>query len=141
MTIGGDLIVVANVHLAADEESVGRVRQIERLWSRVESVAQRLGVLPIVSGDFNDLPGGPAVSLPASHGLVDSWQVCRPGETGATNWTPGNRSGRAPTQRLDYVFVPPLYAILDVRLPDESAYERFSGLSDHLPLTVRLATH
>ena len=26
---------------------------------------------------------------------------------GATNWTPGDRAGRPPTQRIDYVFAPP----------------------------------
>lgn len=61
------------------------------------------------------------------------------GTGGATNWTPGPRLGRPPTQRLDYVLAPAGWRVEVCRVlaaPDELDW--FAARSDHLPLLARL---
>ena len=76
--------------------------------------ARRLPRLPVIAGDCNDVPDGPGPADFGAAGWVDAWTLDRlAGVDGSTNWTAGERRGRPPTQRLDYVFVPPGWTVVD----------------------------
>ena len=68
----------------------------------------------------------PGLSAPAGDG----------DPTGATNWTPGHRAGRPPTQRIDHVLVPPGWVVIAAEVGGGTTVDRFAELSDHLPLVV-----
>jgi len=131
-----------NVHLSPPHAGEGRTQEIAR-------VLERAGVAPpIVAGDVNDRPGGPAVAVLAEAGWRDAWRAAHPDQSvdaaestddivdpGATNWTPGLRAGRAPTQRLDVVFLPASWEVLAADVVTEPP-AHLAELSDHLPLVV-----
>ena len=136
---GGRLVRVLDVHLTSHDDAEQRVREAATLVAR----AAARQTAPIIVGDLND---GPDLSAPAEltrAGWVDAWAAVHdPDDIGATNWTPGERTGRPPTQRLDYVFAPPGAVVRSCAVAVGPAdLDRAAGLSDHLPVaaTVQLA--
>ena len=68
-------------------------------------------------------------------GLVDAWSIDTLKDIdGSTNWTPGERRGRPPTQRLDFVFVAER---VDVRGRECSPNQSGSTGSPTAPTTCR----
>jgi endonuclease/exonuclease/phosphatase family metal-dependent hydrolase len=92
----------------------------------------------IIAGDFNTPPPAAFVDRLQSGGWHDAW-ASAPTQVGdgSTNWTQGSRRGRPPTQRLDLVFVPSAWTVLEATVPDD--HEKWAVLSDHLPLRVAIA--
>ncbi len=132
----GEAVAVVDVHLSPHEASELRVVEVGRVRARVGGRA----VTPMLVGDFNELPGGPVAAALTAAGWLDAWTVAAgsDGGDGATNWTSGNRRGRPPTQRLDYVFVPSGWVVDEARvLADAARHDWFAERSDHLPLLVR----
>jgi endonuclease/exonuclease/phosphatase family metal-dependent hydrolase len=128
---------VLNVHLSPHDEGDRRGREARNLIAR----SARLASAPIIGGDLNDAPGGPAYEVLTAAGWIDAWRAVHGDDepAGATNWTAGPRPGRPPTQRIDYVLAPPGWrvecctvAVGGARLDDASA------LSDHLPVAATL---
>lgn len=131
---------VADVHLSAHAEAGARRRETTMVLDTVAPDA-------IVAGDFNDVPGGAAPELMAARGWRDAWAAANPtGDDeesavgpGATNWSEGDRVGRPPTQRLDYIWVPGGFEVTAARVPVAAAeLDDFARLSDHLPVVVSL---
>jgi len=93
---------------------------------------------PIIAGDFNDAPDGPGPADLEAAGWVDAWKLERLVDVdGSTNWTAGARRGRPPTQRLDYVFVPAGWTVVDAAvLAPAERFDWFAERSDHLPLSA-----
>ena len=123
---------VINVHLSPHDDGDNRRREA----AIVRDVAMRLDQLPVIAGDFNDAPDGAGPADLSAAGWVDAWTLDRLRDVdGSTNWTAGDRLGRPPTQRLDYVFVPPDWSVLDVAVvavPER--FDWFAERSDHLPV-------
>ena len=138
---------VLNVHLSPHEAHEQRLEEVARIRARRGVVA------PVVGGDLNDRPGGPAYDELRAAGWTDAWTAAhpdravdahRPGgalapgpDPGATNWTVGDRAGRPPTQRLDVVLVPEEWEVVSCEVVNEPLAE-LAALSDHLPLVAAL---
>jgi endonuclease/exonuclease/phosphatase family metal-dependent hydrolase len=131
---GGRWVRVLDVHLTSHDDTAQRVREASTLVKR----ATNREPAPIIVGDLNDGPDRSAPAELAAAGWVDGWAAVHDAnELGATNWTPGERVGRAPTQRLDYVFAPPGSAVLACSIPNVDAdLDRLARLSDHLPVAA-----
>ena len=127
-------IHVINVHLSPHDD--GAARRTEA--GVVLDAARRLPRPPFIAGDFNDVPGRPGPADLAAAGWIDAWTLDRlVAVDGATNWTAGKRHGRPPTQRLDYVFVPPGWRVVDATvLATADRHDWFAERSDHLPLSA-----
>jgi endonuclease/exonuclease/phosphatase family metal-dependent hydrolase len=125
---------VVTVHLGAGVGDAERARQAVGAIEALAATGMRHGV---VAGDLNTHPGSPVLAAFRTGGLRDAWEDARPGEPGPTNWRPGPRDA-PPTQRLDYVLVTDGLAVAAADVPGagEEGFERFAGLSDHLPVTV-----
>jgi endonuclease/exonuclease/phosphatase family metal-dependent hydrolase len=136
----GMLVDIVNLHLSPHDHADSRRREA----GIVLDVARRLPRLPIIAGDCNDGPDGPGPAEFSAAGWVDAWTLERLADVdGSTNWTSGARIGRPPTQRLDYVFVPPAWTVLDAAvLAPADRLDWFAERSDHLPVsaTARRAT-
>ena len=130
--VDGLVCTVADVHLSPHGVPAVRAREIDIVLGRRRSRA------PIVAGDLNDDPDGPAHASLVAAGWIDAWAARHGGGSGATNWTVGARIGRAPTQRLDYVFAPAGWTIVACDVV-AAPIEDMAALSDHLPVvaTVR----
>lgn len=140
LAIRGLPCVVANVHLSPGEEDLERLDEVDRLVRFVHADPWQGSEEPIIAGDFNAQPPSPVSERLKSDGWLDAWEVAPrpPGHgDGATNWTPGSRRGRPPTQRLDIVFVPSAYSVIAAEVPEQ--YELWADVSDHLPLRVTIA--
>lgn len=152
-TVGehGAAFTLVNVHLTPHGQV--ELRAVET--STVLAVAAGGTGPVVVAGDLNERPAGDVHTLLAAAGLRDAWRVRHgdeapgavpsgepPPDRGATNWK-GWRSGtgRAPSQRLDYVYVSASIDVVDVRTPDpdDEGFAAFARLSDHLPVTAVLA--
>lgn len=113
LEVGGRRLGVLGTHLDLDAgarlDTAGRLR------------AGAPGGVPLVVGaDVNEEPGGPAWTA-LSAGLVDA-----AADRGPTF------PARAPSRRIDGLFVDPALAVLAVRRPDPGP------VSDHLPLVADL---
>ena len=132
----GHELRVIDVHLSSHD-----LGQRSREAAAIVARAGGLDPAPIIVGDLND---GPDLSAPAElarAGWLDAWAEVNGADGGATNWTPGERAGRVPTQRLDYVFAPPGSLVGACTIPiDHERLDSVAALSDHLPLvaTIRL---
>jgi endonuclease/exonuclease/phosphatase family metal-dependent hydrolase len=131
----GERFAVINVHLSAHDEGASHRR---REAAEVLAAARRLPGLAVVAGDCNDEAGGAGPSELAAEGWIDAWAAAGTGD-GATNWTPGERHGRLPTQRLDYVFAPPGGTVANCTvLASTDRLDWFADRSDHLPVSAVL---
>ena len=126
-------IEVVDVHLSPHDELDRRSREAQTVLSELSR-----SLPTFVVGDLNDSPGDGAHRTFTDAGLGDAWAVAATAEpgTGATNWTAGDRTGRRPTQRIDFVFLPDGWSPRAVLVGDGAAIERFAELSDHLPVVV-----
>jgi endonuclease/exonuclease/phosphatase family metal-dependent hydrolase len=91
----------------------------------------------VVAGDVNCEPTSASLDALESGGWVDAWASTPPDSrtgVGPTNWTPGPRAGRSPTQRIDQIFIPQHWICRRAAVPAD--HELYSTLSDHLPLLV-----
>lgn len=129
---GDERFGVVNVHLSPHDAGDSRRREAHLVVER----ARRTERLPLIVGDFNDMPGGPGYAVVTGSGWSDAWLIDSLKDVdGPTNWTPGDRLGRAPTQRLDFVFVPAGWSIVDANvLAETDRFDWFAERSDHLPL-------
>jgi endonuclease/exonuclease/phosphatase family metal-dependent hydrolase len=141
---GGTLVSLFDLHLSPHSAAELREHEIATV---LRSVAAQPGPV-VVAGDLNERPGRGVHDDMAAAGLRDAWaklhggaEAGQPPDPGATNWR-GWRPGTAepPTRRLDFVYVSPELTPTSVSLPDLDAPtgERFSSLSDHLPVTAVL---
>jgi endonuclease/exonuclease/phosphatase family metal-dependent hydrolase len=133
---GGERFGVINVHLSPHDAGDARRREAHLVVERARAEDER----PLIAGDFNDLPGSPGYQVFTGSGWVDAWMIDRLKDIdGATNWTHGDRRGRAPTQRLDFVFAPIDWRVADARVLSEAArLDWFADRSDHVPLLAVL---
>jgi endonuclease/exonuclease/phosphatase family metal-dependent hydrolase len=142
---GGTPVSLFDLHLSS-RSTAADVRRHE-IAKVLRWVASRPAPV-IVAGDLNERPGRGVHEDLAAAGLRDAWaelhggvEAGPPPDPGATNWR-GWRPGTSepPTQRLDYVYVSPDATPTSASLPDLDAPtgERFSSLSDHLPVTATL---
>jgi endonuclease/exonuclease/phosphatase family metal-dependent hydrolase len=135
---GGQRFAVLGVHLSAHGDAEGRRREADLVVERATTHAPR----PIISGDLNEPPGGPGYEAFGAAGWRDAWRAVHGGgaeHLGATNWTAGNRRGRPPTQRLDYVLAPPGWQVESCAIAvDGSRLDDAAALSDHLPVAALL---
>jgi endonuclease/exonuclease/phosphatase family metal-dependent hydrolase len=132
---GGFTLV--NVHLTPHGE-IG-LRAVETA-TVLAVVARRSGPV-VVCGDYNERPGGSIHGQLAEAGLRDAAGDAGPGDPAHTSirgWRRGTT--KAPSQRLDYVYVPAVVGVGAVRVPrpGDDGFERLTGLSDHLPVTAVL---
>lgn len=132
LDVNGERVDLVVVHLSPHRAAADRAGEIRRLLTRVGD-----GPAAIV-GDFNDGPGGPSPAALLARGWRDAWSERHGDVEGPTNWTPGRRIGRAPTQRIDYVFVPAPWRIEGCRVVD-TPLGVLAELSDHLPLIADVA--
>jgi endonuclease/exonuclease/phosphatase family metal-dependent hydrolase len=130
----GQRFNMINVHLSAHDHGEDRRREA----AIVLDVARRLPRLPVIAGDCNDVADGPGPADIRAAGWTDAWELeTHVGIDGSTNWTAGKRHGRPPTQRIDYIFVPPGSTVADsaVRAPADRL-DWFAERSDHLPMSA-----
>lgn len=127
---------VINVHLSPHDAGERRRREAHLVVER----ARRAERPPIIAGDFNDLPGGPGYEVFTGSGWADAWLIDKLKDIdGPTNWTAGDRHGRGPDQRLDFVFAPTGWAIEDAKiLAEVDRLDWFADRSDHVPLLAVL---
>jgi endonuclease/exonuclease/phosphatase family metal-dependent hydrolase len=132
----GGALRLLDVHLTSHDDSVQRVREAASLVQR----AARREPAPIIVGDLNDGPDRSAPAELAAAGWIDAWAAVHDvDDIGATNWTPGVRVGRPPTQRLDYVFAPPGATVSSCSIAvDAEHLDDAAALSDHLPVAATL---
>ncbi len=126
-----------NVHLSAHGATAARAGEARLLVARAATAVPA----PLVVGDLNDCPRAGAHAELIGAGWIDAWHHLHGDADGSTNWTRGDRRGRPPTQRLDYVLAPSGTVIERAEVISESPVVADMGrLSDHLPLvgTVRL---
>ena len=113
LEVGGQRLGVLGTHL--DLDAGARLETVGRLRARAPG-----GVPLVVGADVNEEPGDPAWTA-LSAGLVDAAADCGP-----------TFPARAPSRRIDGLFVDPALALLAVRRPDPGP------VSDHLPLVADL---
>ncbi len=128
---------VVDVHLSPHGEGERRRHEAQLIVARVAGAPHAT----VIGGDLNELSGGPAHVAFTAAGWTDAWQAANGDDelAGATNWTPGPRRGRPPTQRLDYLFAPPGWSVEDCTVPiDPTGHDDAAVLSDHLPVAATL---
>ncbi|HEX5945455.1 MAG TPA: endonuclease/exonuclease/phosphatase family protein [Acidimicrobiales bacterium] len=139
---------LVNVHLTPHGQAELRTTETTTVLA---IVGNRTGPV-VVSGDFNERPGGAIHHQLAAAGLRDGRGVSpgdeqapgegkRPPDLAPTNWKGWRRgTDELPTLRLDYVYVSPAISTSTVQVPEADAGDlaRFAALSDHLPVTALL---
>ncbi len=98
-------------------------------------IAESLPAYPaVVTGDFNDVPGSPAVmALAGAGGLVDGWAHARPNDPGLTF------PASAPTRRIDFLLLSPALASGVTGAKALDARRGATWLSDHRGQALVLA--
>lgn len=129
------LALVADVHLSPHALSKQRLAEIAQI---VAVTGERP---TFVVGDMNDQPGSEVFAALREAGWRDGWAEVHGDRPGPTNWTDdAPRFGRAPTQRLDAIFVPGGWTIEWITVPDGDprGFDEWATLSDHLPVIARV---
>jgi endonuclease/exonuclease/phosphatase family metal-dependent hydrolase len=109
-SIGRARIAVATTHLAFPPAfSSEREVQMRKALDAVDQFTAHAGIDAIIlTGDFNDEPGSPALQavLGSRHGFLDAYSACHPNDPGATftSANPFVGPGFAPGQRIDFIF-------------------------------------
>jgi endonuclease/exonuclease/phosphatase family metal-dependent hydrolase len=108
--IGQSRIAVATTHLAFPPAfSSERAVQMRKALDAVDQFTAQAGIDAIIlTGDFNDEPGSPAVQavLGSRHGFRDAYSACHPDDPGATftSTNPYVGPGFSPGLRIDFIF-------------------------------------
>ena len=122
--VRGIEIVIMNTHLDYREDPSERLAHIKEL----KQAAGRSGDRPVIlCGDFNDIPGSPAISSLKPE-FADAWELSDGGQ--GLSYPTTN-----PAKRIDYVFFTPKKNG-GVILRPRSARTIMSEASDHLPVVV-----
>jgi endonuclease/exonuclease/phosphatase family metal-dependent hydrolase len=130
---GTVVIRLFDVHLSAGAEPGARIAEARLLIDRAGSAVPA----PVIVGDLNDHPRDGAHGELVGAGWVDAWHRAHGDAAGATNWTPGPRAGREPSQRLDYVLAPSGSVVEAAEvLGAPRSNDEMGVLSDHLPLAA-----
>jgi len=129
VSLGERRVRFVDTHLGAGVPAAERVRQANLVSARADGAV-------VIAGDLN---ARSAVRGAARVGGV-RMDGCRTESSlgtasPATNWQPGPRVA-PPTQRLDYVLVRDSVEVVDAFVPTD--WERWAGLSDHLPVVTHL---
>jgi endonuclease/exonuclease/phosphatase family metal-dependent hydrolase len=134
----GERFAVVNVHLSPHDAAARRGREADVVIERATTNSPT----PILCGDLNEAPDGPAYRAFLRAGWTDAWLAAWGADaevSGATNWTADRRVGRPPTQRIDYVFAPPGWVVESSALAVEpDRFDDVARLSDHLPVVATL---
>jgi endonuclease/exonuclease/phosphatase family metal-dependent hydrolase len=134
----GERFAVVNVHLSPHDATTRRGREASVVLERASTNSPT----PILCGDLNEGPDGPAYRTFVGAGWTDAWLAATGDDAeaaGATNWTAGRRVGRPPTQRIDYVFAPPAWLVESSAVAVEpDRFDDVARLSDHLPVVATL---
>ena len=137
---------VVNVHLSPHDQADLRAAETATVLALA---ASRPGPV-VIAGDLNQRPGGALHRRLAAAGFRDASGVdhdreppagSRPPDPVPTNWRGWQRgTTRPPSQQLDYVYVSPLVAGVELRVPraGDDDLARYARLSDHLPVTAVL---
>jgi endonuclease/exonuclease/phosphatase family metal-dependent hydrolase len=136
VAIDGRDVGIVDIHLSPHDEAERRRREADRTLARTAP-----GPPAFIVGDLNDCPGAGAHAAFLAAGWIDAWSAVHGEADGPTNWTAGDRAGRPPTQRIDYVLAPPGSTVEACSIAaDPERYDVLAAISDHLPLaaTVRL---
>lgn len=129
ITRGADRLGVINVHLSPHGAADRRAREFARIDAELDGGRACPGI-DLIVGDFNDDPSVAAAALDPSFGAHDI------GADGpATCWSPGDRTGRPPTFRVDGAIGVGQVAGVRASTPSTDL-DRWAKVSDHLPVTV-----
>lgn len=130
-----DGLIVANAHLPSGRQTSpdeARRRRLDELTALVSHLPRP----DVVTGDFNEPPGGSAHELMTSLGYIDA---ALPSGAGAIGTNAAGQNRRIDYIWLDRKLAPALAGyevLLAERLADPSGKKKF--LSDHLPVIARL---
>jgi len=129
--LNGHPFEVYNLHI--DHESAfSRIKSIELLLHRIQA---RTSPAPtIVTGDFNEGEGGPAIELMAMTGFEDTYRTLYP--DGPEQATYHGWNGRTEGEKIDYVFVSNGVTVVDATIIRETPFGRH--LSDHYPVVATI---
>lgn len=142
--VGESDLTLFNVHL----EAFDRQARMEQARLLVDFFRRERGGANVMAGDFNALPGEAArkQGFPdePDHDMSGDATIEIMGETGLKEIIGSEEYARnegkhftfpsyAPNRRLDYLFVGPVFRVVEARVLTEAA-----GLSDHLPVMAEL---
>jgi endonuclease/exonuclease/phosphatase family metal-dependent hydrolase len=119
-----DGVQVVNAHLASHNDVVARAAQVERLIAFADGAH-------VLAGDFNDVPGGAALTRLADAGWHDVFDRTD-NIVGGRNTSPVD----TPVRRIDHVLVRDHIVVTQVNIPP--AGPTMTAVSDHLPVIVDL---
>ncbi len=128
----GESLQLVNVHLSPHQAAARRKAE----WTKIARSAPEgtVATAPdVIVGDFNDSVTNATAELANHFSMVDTTACAN----APTCWTPGLRAGRRPTQRLDGILAAPTFTASEPTTPTDD-YDRWAGISDHLPVTVTL---
>jgi len=117
-----------NTHLDYQTQSV-RIQQVQQILQFITSKDTTFpSIATILTGDFNDTPNTPPVTLLTSGNYFDSFYKVNPSAAGYT--VPSN----APASRIDYIFsnIGSLLKIDSSKVVMNAPYSGYSFCSDHL---------
>lgn len=127
--LGSRRVRFVDVHLGAGVPTAERIRQAQLVMNRAEGAA-------VIAGDLNAGPESDELRAFAARGWIDAERRLHAhAESPATNWKAGTRVA-PPTQRLDYVLVRDPVEVVAASVPAD--WERWAGLSDHVPVVTHL---
>ncbi len=126
---GTDRLGVLNVHLSPHDAAERRKREFARINAELAGGADRPRI-DLIAGDFNDDPSVAAAAFDQSFGAHDIGAGAP-----ATCWSPGARTGRPPTYRVDGAIGVGRIVGVQVSTP-LTDLDRWARVSDHLPVTV-----
>ncbi len=127
---GTDRLGVLNVHLSPHNAVERRQREFARIEAHLRRGSDR-DAIDLIAGDFNDDPSVAAAAFDQSFGAHDIGAGAP-----ATCWSPGDRTGRPPTYRVDGAIGVGLVVGMGTSTP-LTDLDRWAGVSDHLPVTVQ----
>ncbi len=126
---GNDRLGVLNVHLSPHDATDRREREFARIDAMLDATSPNRAI-DLIVGDFND---DPSVAAAAFDPTFDAHDIGADGP--ATCWSPGNRSGRPPTFRVDGAIGVGQFVGVRASTPSTDL-DRWAKVSDHLPVTV-----
>ncbi|MEZ4968547.1 MAG: endonuclease/exonuclease/phosphatase family protein [Flavobacteriaceae bacterium] len=127
----GSKFYVFNTHFDSKGEKA-RLESARLINSRIKDLEAHIPVFVI--GDFNFTPDSPAYATITGQSLQDSKVVSTVDPYGPEGTFSGFRFDKAPTNRIDYIFVNKKVKALRYGVLTDNKNQRYP--SDHLPVTV-----